>query len=341
MFKVFKSGAFIGAIVLLSSCSTSEHFMQDDVYNTRTPLMPPGTDLNDVTDYATFVAKKEQSETPERTTYVSPRQYNDYFYNSQYVYYGYSPYMAMTGIGYYGYNGYNGYYSSHPYFNSGYGYGSPFYPTVGFGGYYGGGYNPYYAGNYYYGGNPYPGYGYGYGYGYGSPYYSGNQNWYTPQSKPNTPGNLGSAHAGTSSGRMGSSNGHIVSYQNQIAAKPEGFTGAGRNTNQLINSSPVMNNPNGRTVGSSRSTDFNAGTAARPASSGRTVGGERPTSSYRTSDPNTGSGGNRTLNNNNTNRTISSPNTNSRPSSSPTMRSGGGSSGGSSSGGGVRSGGRR
>ena len=76
MNKALKFGVYLGAVVSLTGCGSSEHFMQDDVYNTRTPIMPPGTDLNDVTDYATFVAKKEQTEVPqERTTYVSQRQY--------------------------------------------------------------------------------------------------------------------------------------------------------------------------------------------------------------------------------------------------------------------------
>src|SRR4051794_15245387 len=100
MYKMLKFGVGAGVLALLSSCGSSEHFMQDDVYNTRTPIMPPGTDLNDVTDYATFVAKKEQEAEPERTTYVSPRQYHDYFHPSQYYFYGYSPYSTLTGIGY-------------------------------------------------------------------------------------------------------------------------------------------------------------------------------------------------------------------------------------------------
>lgn len=320
MHHMLKFGACLGLVVSLAGCSASEHFMQDDVYNTRTPIMPPGTDLNDVTDYATFVAKKEQTEIPqERTTYVSPRQYNDYFYNSQYVYYGYSPFSTMTGIGYYGYNGYNGYYASNYYHPMmGYGYGNAFYPTIGFGGYYGGGYNPYYAGNYYYGGNSI--------YGYGNPYnsYGNTSSWYTPISKPNTGGNLSNAHAGTSAGRMGSTtNGTIVSYHNQLIAKPStGFSGVGRNTQ--VNSSPVVNN-GGRVS--------NAGTrpTARPVSTGRTSTTERSTDTYRRVESNPHSGGN--------NRTInSSPRT-----SSPTIRSGGSSGGSVSSpgSGGSRSGGRR
>lgn len=340
MYKVLKFGACAGAVALLASCGSSEHFLQDDVYNTRTPIMPPGTDLNDVTDYATFVAKKEQSETPERTTYVSPRQYTDYFYNSQYIYYGYAPFAMMTGIGYYGYNAYNGFYSGYHPYGYGYGYsygmGSPFYPTVGFGGYYGGGYNPYYAGNYY-GGYPYYGNGY-YGNGYGGSYYYGGS--YTPKSKPNTPDNIGSAHAGTSAGRLGSSNGAIVSFPNQIAAKPNGFSGVGRNPNQTINSSPVGNTASSRPVIADRNPDFSRGTVARPSSSGRPAVSDRPTGAYRTSsDPASGSS-NRTYNSN-PSRTINTPSTNSRPTSSPTIRSGGGSSGGGVSGGGARSGGRR
>jgi|GEM_PF-6469178 len=311
MYKMLKFGVCFGAIASLASCSTSEHFMQDDVYNTRTPIMPPGTDLNDVTDYATFVAKKEQTETPaERTTYVSPRQYNDYFYKSQYLYYGYSPYSSMSGLGYYGYGSYY-----HPN-----GYGSGFlYPSVGFGSYYGTGYNPY-------------------GY-YGSSYYGqSNQNygggsWYQPVSKPNTGKNLSDMHAGTSSGRMGSTtNNGIVSYSNHLAANPNRGI-AGRNT--TINSSPVVTgNGNGRTINTSNRESLRP-SVSRPSSSGS----GQPTGTYqRVGNPTINSSGN------SNNRTINNS-TNSNTRTTPTLRGGGSSGGGgaisSPSSGGSRSGGRR
>nr|WP_294859943.1 hypothetical protein [uncultured Fluviicola sp.] len=328
MYKMLKFGVCLGAIASLASCNTSEHFMQDDVYNTRTPIMPPGTDLNDVTDYATFVAKKEQTETaPERTTYVSPRQYNDYFYNSQYIYYGYSPYSSMSGLGYYGYGSYY-----HP---NGYGYGNNFYPSMGFGSYYGYGYNTY-------GYNPYYGYGYNgygnsyYGGGYGQSYPSyGNSSWYTPVSKPNTGRNLSSAHAGTSGGRMGSTtNNGIVSYPNQIMANPNhGYTGVGRNTNANINSSPVVTN-NGRSVNSTTNREYLRPSVSRPSTSGQQTGTYQRTGE---SGINPNGSNNRTFNNSNIN-------TNTR-STTPTIRSGGSSGGGgnvsSPSSGGARSGGRR
>ncbi len=311
MYNLLKFGACFGVVASLVGCSASEHFMQDDVYNTRTPIMPPGTDLNDVTDYATFVAKKEQTEIPqERTTYVSPRQYNDYFYYSQYTNYGYSPYAPVTGLSYYGYGNYY-----HPIYGNGNGFGMYF-------------------------GNPYH---YGYssaysGYGYNQPYYGGNI-WggnnlgYSPINKPNTGGgNLSNAHAGTSAGRMGSTNNGIIGYQNKMIAKPntQSFSGVGRNT--LVNSSPVVNSGGGRNA------NLNTRAAARPANTGRSsVATERTGTYNRTateSNSNSNSGGsNRTLNSNSNTRT-----------SSPTIRSGG-SSGGSvsspSSGGGSRSGGRR
>lgn len=312
MHSLLKFGTCLGVVISLSGCGTSEHFMQDDVYNTRTPIMPPGTDLNDVTDYATFVAKKEQTQTTERTTYVSPRQYNDYFYNSQYVYYGYSPYGSLTGIGYYGYgNYYNAYYNGF------------FYPSIGFGSYYGSSgsyyYHPY--NGYYYGSNPYNPY-----YGYGS-YYSGNSYSYTPISKPNTGRNMGNVHAGTASGRRGSTtNGGFVYYENKLIAKPSnrGFSGVGRNT--TVNSSPVV--PSGKNTGT------NARETVRPVSRGRTsVPTERTGSgTYRRVESTPDSRGN-----NRTNNTNATPRT-----SSPTLRSGG--SGGSVSSpgsGGSRSGGRR
>jgi hypothetical protein len=316
MYNVLKFGVCFGVAISLAGCSSSEHFMQDDVYNTRTPIMPPGTDLNDVTDYATFVAKKEQTEVPqERTTYVSPRQYYDYFYNTQYVYYGYSPYSPMTGLGYYGYSNF---YT--PYYNMGYGYG---YGSNTFG-------NPYHYGY----STAYP-YGY-YPYGGGYPSYYGNTSWYTPVSKPNAGGNMSNAHAGTSAGRMGSSSSGFVHYDNKLIAKPNtnGFSGAGRNT--MANPSPVLNTGN-NAPGRVSTAGVSPRQSARPVVAGRpsTPTMER-TGTYNRSEANPNSGVN--------NRTI---NTNSSPrTSSPTMRSGSGGSGGGSisspsGGGGARSGGRR
>lgn len=309
MYKVLKFGVYFSAAVLLAGCSASEHFMQDDVYNTRTPIMPPGTDLNDVTDYATFVAKKEQTEIPpEQTAYVSPRQYTDLFYRSQYVSYGYSPYAPVTGISYAGYGNY-------------------FRPSGNFytGMFYGGSMYPYgYSSAYF--GNPY-------GIGYGSSFY-GTTSWYTPVGKPNTSKNLSSAHAGTSAGRMGSTNNGVVSYQNKMIVKPttSGYTGVGRNT--TVNSSPVISPSS-----SGRNSGLQARETARPVVTGRsstsTATQRTGTSSNRTMEatPKTGSG--KTFNNNNS----------STRTSSPSVRSSGGSSGGSvstpSSGGGSRSGGRR
>ncbi len=315
MYNVLKFGVCLAAVVSLAGCGSSEHFMQDDVYNTRTPIMPPGTDLNDVTDYATFVAKKEQTEVPqERTTYVSQRQYYDYFYNSQYFFYGYSPYAPITGVSYYGYNNF---YT--PYYFMGYGYGY--------------GYNGF--------GNPHP---YGYSSAYVNPYYPygqtyyGNTSWHSPISKPgSTPGNLSSAHAGTSAGRMGSSNTGTVYYENKLIAKPSnrGFAVNGRNT--VANSSPVITNSgsNGRvSATSSRPRE-----SVRPVVAGRTATTERSGTYNRSGSSgisNRSTGENRTMNTNSTTRT-----------SSPTVRSSSGSSGRSvsspspSSGGGSRSGGRR
>ena len=311
MYKVLNYGVCLGIVASLVGCGTSEHFMQDDVYNTRTPIMPPGTDLNDVTDYATYVAKKEQTEAPaERTAYVSPRQYNDYFYNSQYLFYGYSPYSSLSGLGYYGYGGYY-----HP---NGYYFGNNLYPSIGFGSYYNYGYNPY---GYY--GNPY------YGGGYGQWY--GNTSWHTPANKPNTVSNLSSSHAGTSAGRMGSSTNGIVSYPNQLIAKPatNRYPGVGRNS--TVNSSPVVNNNGG-----GRNVNLNGRQSVRPVSTGRSSAPAPRSGSYqRTNESTINSGTNNRSNNTNNNSGTRT--------SSPTIRSGG-SSGGSVSSpgtGGSRSGGRR
>ncbi|MNU83763.1 hypothetical protein D3C71_734720 [compost metagenome] len=344
MNKVLKIGIYVGVVTSLVSCGTSEHFMQDDVYNTRTPVMPPGTDLNDVTDYATFVAKKEQTETPpERTTYVSPREYRDFFYYSQFMYYGYPPYAIAPGISYIGY-GYPNHYT---------GFGNGFYSSIGFGNYYGYnpyGYNPYggYYGNYGYhpyGYDPYwnsPYYGnYGGGY-YGGGYYGGGGYTYTQKGKPNTPGNLANSHAGTSAGRMGSTtNAGIVNYPHKMminSGTPSStpYNGVGRNTAVRANEgvSPVVNN--GRVA-----TPVNRVSVARPTTSARPTVVSAPRGDYqRSANPNVNS------NQNSNTRTINNS-TNNLPArtSTPTIRGGSGSSGGGgstpSTGGGGRTGGRR
>lgn len=302
MYKVLKFGVYFGVVASLVGCSASEHFMQDDVYNTRTPIMPPGTDLNDVTDYATFVAKKEQTETPERTTYVSPRQYNDHFYHSQYAYYGYSPYSAVTGLGYYGYGN-----------------------SFGSNTYYGYNYNPYGYNHPYYGGNPSSSF-----YGQYYPYYSGNTSWYSPKGKPNTGFNSSHASAGSSAGRLGSStNGGIVSYPNKLTANSNHSSGVGRTP--AFNTAPVVNNNSGRNA------NLNGREIARPASSGRSSTPVQRTDSYqRTGNSNTNSGtNNRTINNtdNNSNTRTSSPTIRSGGSSGGSVST--------PSSGGSRSGGRR
>lgn len=350
MNKVLKIGICVGVATSLVSCGTSEHFMQDDVYNTRTPVMPPGTDLNDVTDYATFVAKKEQTETPpERTAYVSPREYRDFFYYSQFMYYGYPPYAIAPGLSYMGY-GYPNHYS---------GFGNGYYSSIGFGNYYG--YNPYgynpYGG--YYGNYGYNSYGYGYNPYWNSPYYNnyggggyygggyyGGGYTYTQKGKPNTPGNLANSHAGTAAGRMGStSNGEAVPYVNKMMINPgipsaKPYNGVGRNPAIRINDGgtlPTVNN------GRAGSTVNNGGApVTRPTTSARPTISSSPRGDYqRSANPNMNSNQNpntRTINNS----TNNFPARTTTPSS--TIRSGGSSGGGGSvpsSGGGVRTGGRR
>lgn len=339
MYKMFKFGVSAGVLALLTACGSSEHFMQDDVYNTRTPIMPPGTDLNDVTDYATFVVKKEQETQPERTTYVSPREYRDYFYYSQYYFYGYSPYSTLTGISYYGYGNFHyppGY---------GVGYGSTFfYPSMngaywpnsmGFGNaYYGNGYYPYgmYYNNPYY--NPYP-------YYYSGNYYSGNNSWYhTPAGKPKTVNNLSGAHAGTRRSMEAP-----IGYPTKMAPN----SGANGRTGGIVTNtsgarsvnaaSPVVNRgPRSTTPTVNRVERVES---VRPASSGRSNTGVQRTDGYQRSTVNQSTGTRETrptFNNSTPER-----------SSSPTMRSSGGSSGGGGgaapssggAGGGSRSGGRR
>ncbi|MDR0801992.1 hypothetical protein [Fluviicola sp.] len=347
MKKVFKIGVCAGIIASQAGCGTSEHFMQDDVYNTRTPVMPVGTDLNDVTDYAAFVAKKEQTQTQERTTYVSPRDYRDYFYYSQFMYYRYSPFAMNPGLNYYGYQ------SSYS------GFGNGFYSSIGFGNYYGYnpyGYNPYggyygypyhssgyydpywnspYYNNYYYGNY----YGGNY-YGYGGGYYGGS---YTQKGKPNTGGNLANIHAGTSAGRMGSSsNGEIISYPHKMLINPatgtassNTFNGIGRNTSVRGTdglSPATMNSGRGVVSPATGRVSVN-----RPEPSVRPVVSTPRTDYHQSGNPNTN------YNPNTRTRTFDNTSTPVRTST-PTFRNNGGSSGGGGggTGSGVRTGvGRR
>lgn len=148
---------FSALVAITSSCGSSSHFMKDDVYSTRTPMIPIGTDLGDETDYAVYAYKRERIE--EKVEYTAEEQRWDNFRNSTVVFnngwnynrysFGYMasptfyvinsmPYMGVSyydpanclfmgyyGMGYYGNYGYYGYSSLYPYgYNGYYGYGN-------------------------------------------------------------------------------------------------------------------------------------------------------------------------------------------------------------------------
>ncbi|AEA45533.1 hypothetical protein [Fluviicola taffensis] len=343
-----KFGISVGLTTMLVSCGTSEHFMQDDVYNTRTPIMPLGTDLNDVTDYATYVAKKEQIEKTEQVAYVSPRQFYDNGYYNQYRFYGYSPYSSMQGIGYYGYgNSYLGYGNQGmfvtPHFGLGY---SPYYGNNPYaGGYYNyhNPYNPYNPYSPYFGHDPY---GYSYENGFNNGYYSPNYNngsWGTPSSKPNTGNRNSNMSAGLSGGGRSSANNGAVIYPHKSAIAPGNNTErAGRVLTTRSNNGPAVNSGTTQPVSSSRrNAAVRPGSVSRPTVT-NTQGSMDQQGINNPRTPNTTPSVNRS---NTPVRTINTPsNNNSTPtrSSSPTIRSGGGGGNVSTpSGGGGRAGGRR
>lgn len=234
----------------LLSCGVSEKFVQDDVYASRTPLVPIGTDLNDPTDYAAFVQKKERSK--ENTAYYTP-QYGNLSYDNRMPKNFYGPtgglsssygswFRSLYYPGYFDHyrsyylnmgslNGYPGYfnYPNYYYGNGLCSYNNMYYyhDLYGYNNYFGYGYGGYGYGN---------GYGYGYpmghGYGNGSGYYNsfGQGATYAPQSKHVNTGNVSSASAGSTTGRYGSSTGgNVIYYQNGMKTAPSSPT-VGRNT---------------------------------------------------------------------------------------------------------------
>ena len=148
--KIFT--AIIGTSLLLTSCVSSQKWIDDDVYVLKAVDIPTDTDVSDETDYATFLLNKETQRS--RTTY-----YND-FYVQSYNPFAFRPYHILAGYSLYGYNNFYG---------RNLGWGFDYYNYNLINGY---GYN-------YYGINCYNSQ-YGYWGGYGNNYYSNNYNNYSP-----------------------------------------------------------------------------------------------------------------------------------------------------------------
>lgn len=211
------------AILFLVSCGTSEKFVQDDVYASKTPMVPLGTDFSDATDYAAFAMKKDKA--AENTVYAnaSPRDRFDRHYASWMGYfvprfcfsYGFSELDCQLYYGVYyrrilftpgslnrpAYYPGMGFYSGY----DTYGFYSYGYPSFGYSPFT---YNMYNYGNVYNNNNPYPTQG----------------NW-SPTNKPNIPSSISSLSAGTSKGRYGStSSGTIDYYTNGMKQANQGRT---------------------------------------------------------------------------------------------------------------------
>ncbi len=161
-------------LILVSSCATSNQWIEDDVYSMKSAIIPIDTDVNDETDYNAFVYKKSTEEKSE--IYVD--QYNvDRSWNNSFVYFGMNQYRPSFDLC--SCNGRNIYYSPSSFHNQYYAnmYGcNDFY-----------GYNSGFANNgYFY--NPYYGNGY-FGNSYGNPYYGNsyyNNPYWNSNNNPNT-----------------------------------------------------------------------------------------------------------------------------------------------------------
>lgn len=148
---------------ITASCGSSAHFMKDDVYSTRTPMVPIGTDLRDETDYAVYAYKRDRIE--EKVEYSADQQRWNNFRNStvrlnnRWNYnLGVGAFMSPTWyvMNHYQYGGLGYYnpancmffgYANYAYYGFSTAYPGPYY-----GNYYGyGGYtNMYYPNNYYF-----------------------------------------------------------------------------------------------------------------------------------------------------------------------------------------------
>jgi hypothetical protein len=225
--------------------------MKDDVYGSKTPLVPVGTDMTDETNYAVYVMKREQNE--NQTSYGNTwnnSMDSRRFYNVRYAYTPLSnPYYSygwgMSPLGMYGI----------PYAGIGYYYGSSYFCGNHFGYY-----SPY---NSWYSPGPY-------GYMWNSPYgpynylnysgmYFGTQGYFTntQYSKPVTPSfssHTGSIHRnnaispnvnyGNSPRKLGLT--HNEAYGNQVKRESaSGATGSTypRSTTRTTNVQTSPNRP--------------------------------------------------------------------------------------------------
>lgn len=255
---LFTFGTFLG---LFASCGSSEHFMRDDVYATRTPMVPIGTDLRDETDYAAYAYKRDRVE--EKIEYqTNQNNWNNFrnstvIFNNGFIYnrndFGYlgSPTFAILnrhvymGLGYW--SGPRYYYGVCNVFG---------YSSVGYYGYTAGYMNPWYYNSNYYSNNNYWNQNYGYSY-------------YNQYSKPQATGS--SSSSGSIS--RGLTNKPTVSYGNSPRMIRTSTTQASNTT--AIRSTATGTISSGNST--SRSASINNNTAVRVSNRGNgTVNASSP-----------------------------------------------------------------
>lgn len=291
---------FAGLIV--TSCATSESFVNDDVYMVRPSELPIGESTADEVSYASFKSRK-QGNVNDRMTYsdemaLRNRQncldqfrwyegcgcsYNEWSRYSRHSSYNSMMYWGNPGFSiYYGYgNPYAGHWGMYPY-NHPYHWNNPYWYGSGMG--FGMGYYPHNYYGYGHGGYGYYGYGFGghypygyYGYGYGGYGYGGNLNGWS---------NVGNNNSGTTSNVIRRPRGTSTGYSNPTGrnATP-GTVKSGRGTTTPADNgkgAPVSVGRNtvvkevgsrevisrGNAVAPSRTTTNNTGRVAVPSGNG-------------------------------------------------------------------------
>jgi hypothetical protein len=253
-------------LALLSSCATSEKWMEDDVYSVKQAILPTDTDVTDETDYSSYVYNRTQNDS-KKVTYANNAQLDNFSpYNSRF---GYSVLLI-----------------SNPYNANYFGFGSQYhYSTLWH-------YNPAVSWGYYGYNGFYPTYGYGYGYyGYGSyynPYYNsyynsyyGNASWGNGSSNASASTHGLSGPRGSISGMGGSTSRASGTLKSATVSSYQPNSGKVINTNV---SRPVSARPNTAAVPRpSSSTASRSGNSGSTGSSGVISRSDRGATITRTS----------------------------------------------------------
>jgi hypothetical protein len=261
------------ASLLMTSCSTTESFVNDDIYSVRPSELPIGESLTDETSYASFKSRK-LGQTNDRMTYADEmamrnrenclEQWNWYegcgctyrewamysrysnnnrfsmnrriYWNHRSMGYGFAmSNMYPYGISYGMYSG-----NMYPYYHNPYIIMDPWYGGYGYG----------YGSSWHYpsyGYNPYSPYGY-YGYGYGGYGYGGNMNgWGNSSNHSGVSSNVIRGPRGTSTGYSNPS-GRAVSHDKVQVGKVNTPTSAKGNLSSTRAASTVKKPIDGTSV---------------------------------------------------------------------------------------------